>query len=302
VIDLVLAVEQREELVLAVLGDDRVDVLEDAGDRPLELDAAEGEQAARHDSGPPAQDDDAVTSDDVADRLADDRALARAVCAIEEVAATVKEAVRREGRCERPEALDLAQEIVRGAPREPDERVGLEVATLEDDVALVVALQRVHAGGERRARVASGGIVLPPAETDPAAATAGRLALHPRGQATPAAAGSNGAEVPERHGGSRCRRHRRECRARRSEARLRTSARGRRPAFLIARLWKRFTAHVDPGTAGSGPGLAPPEHAGGAVMGSIYTRGTSNWLKYSTTYRETGRRPARRSTSCPKRA
>jgi len=156
-----------------------------------------------------------VAPDDVADRLADDRALAGAVCAVEEIAATVKEAVRREGRCERPEALDLAQELVRRAPREPDERVGLEVATLDDDVALVVALQRVHAGGERRARLPSGGIVLPPAETDPATATAGRLALDPRGQATPAAAGGgNGAEVLERHGGRR----RRECRARPSEA------------------------------------------------------------------------------------
>src|SRR5882724_5793492 len=202
VIDLVLAVEEREELILAVLGDDRVDVLEDAGDRPLGLDAAEDDEAARHDRGGAAQDDDAVTPDDVADRLADERALARAVCAVEEIAAPVKEAALREGRCERPEALDLAQQLVRRAPGEPDERVGLEVATLEDDVALVVALERVHAGGERRARVASGGIVLPPAETDPAAANAGRLALHPRGQATPAAAGGgNGAEVLERHGG-----------------------------------------------------------------------------------------------------
>src|SRR5437762_8405608 len=183
VVDLVLAVEEREELVLAVLGDDRVDVLEDARDRPPRLDAAEDDQAARYDRGRPAQDDDAVTPDDVADRLPHDRALAGAVRAVEEVAAAVEEAVLGEGRSQRPEALDLAQKVVRRALREADERLRREVAPLEDDVAVVIALERVHAGGKRRPRVASGGIVLPPAEADPPAADAGRLAVHPRGQA-----------------------------------------------------------------------------------------------------------------------
>ena len=93
----------------------------DADHGPHGLDAAQDDEAARRHGRGAAQEHQAVSLDDVVDHLAHDRALPAAVGAVEEVSAPMDEAVLGEGGRQRPEALDLAQQLIREAAREADE-------------------------------------------------------------------------------------------------------------------------------------------------------------------------------------
>ena len=174
----------------------------DADHGPHGLDAAQDDEAARQDGRCAAHEHHAVALDDVVNHLAHDRALPAAVGAVEEVSAPMEEAVLGEGGRQRPEGLDLAQELIRDAAREADERVDLEVAALEDDVALVIALERVETRREPLPGLPARPVVRAPAEADPSPADGRGLAADPGGR-TPAAArrrGGDSTEVFEVHG------------------------------------------------------------------------------------------------------
>src|SRR5207248_3393256 len=89
-VDLVRAVEPLQQLAVAVQLDDGVDVLEQADDRTVRLDLAEDLHGARQEAGMFTEDGDVPCLEDAVDDLMHDRALARALRTIEQVAAPVQ--------------------------------------------------------------------------------------------------------------------------------------------------------------------------------------------------------------------
>ena len=90
-----------------------------------------------------ADKDRAVTCDGVGDHLLHDRSRSAAVATVQQIAPPVQKPVACERRAERPEALHLLEHRIRGTSREAQERVHLDIASLEDDVVDRVALDAV---------------------------------------------------------------------------------------------------------------------------------------------------------------
>ena len=123
-----------------------VDVLEHAHQRPLRLDLAEQLHRARQHAGVLAEDSDVAGLDDAVDDLVDDRTLARALRAVEQVAAAVQVAVALELVAQRPEVLDLLQDLRRQAVGEVDQVIDLEILGQELRLAVLVEAAAVGAG------------------------------------------------------------------------------------------------------------------------------------------------------------
>src|SRR5206468_1454083 len=189
-IDAGLAVEEREQLVLAVRLDDRVDVLEDARRGSGRLDPPERGKPAGEQGRRAADEHDAAARNGVVDDLLHDRRLPAAVRTVEEVAPPVEKAVRGEVGGERPEPLDLAQHDVGNGSRQANERVHTNVAALEDDFPHVIAHERVEPGPQLARERVPRRLVAAGAGAHPPLRAAARLACHPgRQTSAPSLAG-----------------------------------------------------------------------------------------------------------------
>src|SRR5262249_49593945 len=137
-VDLVVAVEPLQQVAVAVAGDEGVDVLEDADDGPLGLDPAELLHAADEGRGFVAEEGEVAVGDDAGDDLVDQRRLAAALLAVEQVAAAVQEAVPAKALAHRPESADFAEDARRQAVGEVDQVIDVQLASLELAVAVAV--------------------------------------------------------------------------------------------------------------------------------------------------------------------
>src|SRR5262249_59432902 len=103
-----------------------------------------------------AEEGDVAAGDDLGDDLVDQRRLAAALLAIKQVAAAVQKAVLAEARAERPERVDLVQDLRRQAAGEVDQVIDLEVAGVEVSVAVTIEDGGISAGRQLWDRLAAG--------------------------------------------------------------------------------------------------------------------------------------------------
>ena len=166
-----------KQLAVAVDFDDGVDVLEQADDRAVRLDLAEDLHGPRQEAGMLAEDGDMAGLDDAMHDLMDDRAFARALRAVEEIAAAMQVAVLAEAFAERTRSSRSRSRILRGqAVGEIDEVVDLQIAGHQLHVAVLV-----EACSHRRP-AGSCGAVTPQTSKTPACTTfhwTGRLPASP---------------------------------------------------------------------------------------------------------------------------
>src|SRR5207237_8028627 len=153
---------------------------------------------------------DGAGADEAVDDLVNDRALARALRAVEQIAAAVQVAVGLELVAEVPERLDLLEDLRRQAVGEVDEVVDLEIASDELDFAVLVEGATVGAGrqaqgGDARDFEDAGLHNLPldgPVADFGAGIVTGRVVVVLLIVARPAVVDRLAAEVVEVHGGS----------------------------------------------------------------------------------------------------